>query len=133
MIGYDLDGVLISDLNWPEATCLREFLEIRRSEPRANFIPKGQYVIITGRNTTDYNYTVEWVERCLKDNLPMTLYHGCPDHRVGAAYKAKIINEQGITVFVESAWEQVEYIRKHCPNCKVYHFGSLVSETIFNL
>jgi len=132
-IGYDLDGVLISDLNWPHGMSLKEFLEMRKSEPLPNFIPKGDYVIVTGRNNTDLQYTTDWVTANLKSNPPMRVFHDCEDYREAKHYKQKIINEQAIDVFIESDIMQVEHLAKHCPNCRVYHFGSWVSEKISRL
>ena len=133
MIGYDLDGVLISDLNWPDDMSLEEFLEMRRSEPRANFVPQGNYVIITGRNATDRAYTLQWIKENLSDNPPLVLHHACIDHREGARYKANVINREGIKIFIESDAKQVEYLKANCPNCKVYHFGSFINESIAKL
>lgn len=133
MIGYDLDGVLISDLHWPEGMTLEKFLEMRATEPYANFVPKGKYCIVTGRNSTDREYTEEWIKRHLASNPPYRLFHDCPDYRQSAEYKAKVINQNNIRVFIESDAKQVEYLREHCPNCRVYHFGSFLSETFYNL
>jgi len=133
MIGFDLDGVLISDLFCPKDMPLEEFLEMRATKPFANFIPKGEYVIVTGRNSTDIEYTKTWVEKNLSSNPPLKLFHDCPDHRLGAEYKASVINQNGIRKFIESDINQVHYLKKHCPNCKVIHFGSFISETLHKL
>lgn len=133
MIGYDLDGVLVSDLYWPEDMTLEKFLEMRATEPYANFVPKGEYVIVTGRNSTDFEYTKAWIEKNLSSNPPIKIFHDCPDHRQAEKYKAKVINENSIRVFIESDVEQVQYLKKHCTECSVYHFGSFVSETISKL
>lgn len=132
-IGYDLDGVLISDLYWPEGMTLEKFLEMRATEPYANFVPKGDYVIVTGRNSTDKYYTEAWIEKNLSSNPPYKLFHGCVDYREAEKYKAQVINQNCIHTFIESDAKQVEYLKKHCPHCRVYHFGSLVSETFYNL
>ena len=133
MIGFDLDGVLVSDLYWPEGMTLEKFLEMRATEPYANFVPKGQYVIVTGRNSTDFEYTKLWIEKNLFENPPYKIFHSCENHSQAAEYKAKVINEHNIDVFIESDKGQVEYLKKHCPNCRVYHFGSFLSETFYNL
>ena len=133
MIGFDLDGVLISDLNFPDDMPIERFLEMRASEPYANFVPKGDYVIVTGRNSTDVEYTKAWIEKNLSSNPPYKLFHDCPDQSQGAEYKAKIINQNRILKFIESDIVQAEYLKKHCPYCKVIHFGSFISETFYNL
>ena len=132
-IGYDLDGVLISDLNWPPSMQLEEFLKLRQDEPFPNFIPKGEYYIVTGRNYTDRPYTENWIKKNLVKNMPYKLFHGCHDFRKAAEYKASVINAQDIQVFIESDLNQVKYLTKNCPNCRVIHFGSFISETFFNL
>lgn len=132
-IGYDLDGVLISDLHWPDGMSLEEFLKMRAEEPYANFVPKGSYVIVTGRNSTDRPYTEAWISKNLASNPPYRLFHDCPDHSQAAEYKARVINQNGIRIFIESDAKQVEYLKKHCPYCRVYHFGSFLSETFYNL
>ena len=113
-IGYDLDGVLISDVYWPDDMTLEKFLEMRATELYANFVPKGNYYIVTGRNSTDKAYTEAWISKNLASNPPYRLFHDCPDHRQGAEYKAKIINQNNIKVFIESDAKQVEYLKKHC-------------------
>lgn len=133
MIGFDLDGVLVSDLNWPDGLTLDKFLQMRADVPFANFIPKGKYVIVTGRNSSDYRYTMLWIEKNLSDNPPYKVFHDCEHYSKAAEYKAKVINENGIRVFIESDKNQVEYLRENCPNCKVYHYGSFLSEAFSNL
>lgn len=133
MKAYDLDGVLISDLHWDKSTPIEHFLEMRSRIPLANFVPSGDYYIVTGRSASDRKYTESWIEKNLASNPPKKLFHDCPDYRLGAEYKAKIINENSILTFIESDMEQVLYLRQHCPNCKIYHFGSLISDNLLNL
>lgn len=133
MIGFDLDGVLVSDLYWPDDMTLEKFLEMRATEPFANFIPRGKYVIVTGRNSTDYEYTKAWIEKNLSSNPPQKVFHECVHHSQAAEYKARVINENGIRVFIESDAEQVEYLKANCPNCRVYHFGGFLNEAFSNL
>lgn len=132
-IAYDLDGVLISDLKWPSDMSLQEFLEMRRSEPIANFVPKGEYYIITGRNYTDSTYTFDWINDNLSSNLPVGVFHECEDYRKGEVYKSSVINLLDIDVFVESCPKQVKYLKENCPNCQVYHFSEYVSEALSKL
>jgi hypothetical protein len=132
-IGYDLDGVLISDLNFSEEIPLVEFLKLRKELPRALFVPKGKYCIITGRTHTDKPFTLEWVRTNLSSNPPYEIFHDCPDFRRASEYKAKVINENGIEIFVESDEEQVKMLTKKCPTCKIFHFGSFINEAILNL
>lgn len=133
MIGYDLDGVLISDLHWSDGMTLEKFLEMRATVPCANFVPKGSYVIVTGRNSTDVEYTKAWVAKNLSVNMPYKIFHDCPDHRQAVEYKAKVISQNNISTFIESDAAQAEYLKKHCPNCNVIHLGSFISETLYNL
>lgn len=132
LIGFDLDGVLISDLDFSISKDINNFLEIRSKYPYPNFVPQGDYVIITGRNSSDREKTLFWIEKFLKKNPPKKIFHDCPDFRKGAEYKVKIINQEKIPVFVESDIEQFYYIKENCKNSKILHFGSVLNE-IFKL
>lgn len=132
-IGYDLDGVFLSDFFLPSDMSVEEFLKIRAFFPSSIFIPRGKYVIITGRNCTDKPFTEDWIKKNLSSNPPQYLFHECTDFRYAAKYKAEVINKNKIPVFVESDKDQVEFLRKECPTCRIYHFGSLISETLSNL
>ncbi len=130
MIGFDLDGVLISDLRFPDNMSIEEFLEMRKSEPMANFVPRGDYVIVTGRNSTDVSYTMDWIKENLASNMPFRVFHDCPNYTLAAQYKAKIINTKGIRVFIESDKKQVEYLKENCPYCRVVHFSDYISQCL---
>lgn len=133
MIGYDLDGVLISDLFRPIDLSLENFLDMRARFPYPNFVPRGKYVIVTGRNYSDYEYTLAWVRQNLYQNMPEKIFHDCPHHSQAKEYKAEVINQNGIKVFIESDASQVEYLKENCPNCKIIHFGEFINEALSNL
>lgn len=130
MIGYDLDGVLIPDMNFGEYQ-IEDFLRIRRDLPRAMFQPEGEYVIITGRPASDAHHTVDWVQRSL-DIKPQFIYHGNVDWTTAKEYKADTIQKLGLKMFVESCPEQAEFFRRFCPNTEIVCFPEFVLSKIQN-
>lgn len=136
MIGYDLDGVLITDmkLDWNSAsqTEVDTILRFRKEFPEPIFTPKGDYVIITGRPATDKEDTLEWVSSFLS-NKPLHVYHDNMDMSTPHLYKARMINELGLRVFIESEKHQVEVLTSLCPSCKIVLFKDLIYEKIDEL
>lgn len=136
MIGYDLDGVLITDmkLDWKNASQseVNAVLRFRKEFPAPIFTPKGDYVIITGRPVTDKEDTLEWVSSFLP-NKPLHVYHDNLDMSNPHLYKARMINELGLRMFIESEKHQVEALTNLCPACKIVLFKDLIHEKINEL
>jgi hypothetical protein len=120
MIGFDLDGVLVSDIDWNSMTIqdysLRFFMF-------PLFIPTGDYVIITGRPEEDRLSTLEWVEKFLYGNLPQEVFCKNTDYRKAELYKASVLNSLNLELYVESSEEQCYYLRK-TTSTKIVHFSS---------
>lgn len=130
MIGYDLDGVLLSDMVVTEEN-LQRMLSTRVEEVYPSFEPAGDYAIITGRPVEDRKSTVEWMRKFLK-NQPKHLYHSNTDFSKPQEYKLEVLEKSDfIDTFIESDLEQVIYLKKHLKrNIKIIHFNSLINETI---
>lgn len=130
-IGYDLDGVFLSD--WYITGDIPTMLEQRKSLPKTLFIPDGDYVIVTGRPKGDAEWTQKWIARELTENRPKQIFHQNEDYDKAKEYKAKVINEEGIEVFIESDLDQVKYLTKKCPKAKIIHFSGLIKGAISKL
>lgn len=127
VIAYDLDGVLLADAN-VELFPIKDFLRIRSAFPKALFVPKGDYYIITGRPKEDLEYTLAWIENELKSNPPKQVFHDNTDYRLGAQYKIEVLsNLKEVTMFVESSYEQTVLIRKALQNLLVVHFAEMIN------
>lgn len=122
VIGYDLDGVLVADFEYYEPVI--DYLS-KRAKMKSLFVPPHPYVIITGRPSDDLAFTVEWAERELHTNKPIKIFHGNHDINRAHLYKADVINEFGIEVFIESDKTQVEYLRA-ATKAKVIHFREIL-------
>ena len=116
-IGYDLDGVLLTDFdfrgleNGKHGVSIPEMLIVRR-RLKPLFQPKGKYAIITGRPKDAVEETESWVEEYL-DVKPTYLYisGGIPlREEASAKYKARCIKEVGLHTFIESSAEIAELI-----------------------
>lgn len=128
MIGYELDGVLVSKLSFSSnASFVRK---MQRDLPNSIFTPDGDYVIITGRLSDGADETSYWVTNKLHDNPPKKMYHDNSDEDDPEKYKAKIINQQGIEVYFESNYDQYEYLHKNCPKCAVIYFPGYIKSVM---
>jgi hypothetical protein len=117
-IGYDLDGVLLPDFDYPglengdHAVSVPEMLAVRR-RLRPLFQPIGCYTIITGRPKEDVEETSEWVREYLTVQ-PRILYIAADSKPLlsedSAKYKAHCIKEARLHTFIESSEEIAELI-----------------------
>jgi len=126
MIGFDLDGVILSDI---DVGCPGD-LAFRLNHIKPIFQPIGDYIIITGRPLSDLPMTVRW----LKDNLqvqPVELYHGCPSMDKSSQYKSEILNAhtRSLTFFVESDRVQTQYLRNNT-RTKIFHFSDWITSNL---
>lgn len=132
MVGFDLDGVFIPDLKHEWGNNDGEVLNFRKTKIQPTFIPKGDYVIVTGRPKSDKQDTLEWVS-CFLHNPPLGVYHDNTCMKEPYLYKASIINSLGITIFFESELSQVEKLTELCPSCRIVHFEGMINAAIDGL
>lgn len=130
MIGFDLDGVFVADMEF--SGDIQDFLEARHRQ-KTLFVPKSKYVIITGRPSSDKTLTVQWVDRELSSNPPTSLFHDNTDLNEAAVYKASVIQSLGVDVFVESDSVQAEVIAGLVPQCRVITFREYIQNALYEL
>jgi hypothetical protein len=121
-IAFDLDGVFIPDCDqMPVVGGLQDFLALT-VYMRPIFNPKGDWNIITGRPARYRPTTMEWINRHF-ENKPNMVWHENTLDNEPWIYKAEVINQNDIKLFVESDIKTVEYL---CANtkAKIVHFDS---------
>lgn len=122
MIGFDLDGVLVSDVAWTP-----EIIQFRNTGMNALFVPQGDYVIVTSRPNAEKE-TREWIDRELAGNPPKQVFAKNSDWQRSIEYKVGVLERfPEITIFVESDLETVRALRVKFPNRRIVHFKSEIS------
>lgn len=131
MIAFDIDGVFLSDQDINAAN-IEDILRVRSNYLKPLFVPKGDYVLITGRPAQDKEDTQRWVNKFF-DRKPLCVYHENTDMRKSAQYKAAVLNEnKNIHCFLESDRSQAEVIRS-LTNTKIIVFEDLIYESLLAL
>lgn len=134
IIGFDLDGVIVSDLNWFDCYGKKEY------EKRMNtvyyllplFQPSSicdNYVILTSRPVDYKERTMNWLKTYMV-KMPMAVYH---ENKIGAygtinwtssyEYKLSVLMKTNIDLYFESDKECVDYLKERLTNkSRVIHF-----------
>lgn len=137
LTGYDMDGVLISDLtlDWKNPAIIKEIENIRMA-CHPIFRPLDPFVIITGRPITEEIHTVEWLETYgVKPRQIFFNMSGSFDksdvikHKANTINKINLGNSIKITKFIESDIEQAVGIQK-LVNIPVLHFSQFVADEL---
>lgn len=132
VIGYDLDGVIISDIKWNRYTALSK-LHDTRSSIYPIFKPTGDFVIITGRPEVDRKNTTDWLNE--HKITPIKLHMSNFDkvdwsHEEIAEYKANTINNySNMKFFIESNLDEVRIISTKV-KIPIYHFETFLRDSI---
>lgn len=104
-VGYDLDGVLVPDLDAGKEVDLHTLLQARR-RLRPLFQPQGNYAIVTGRPMSDSQDTRDWIHEYLHVP-PAAIFIASKDTPLNdnesAAFKAHYVQAYGMCMFVESS------------------------------
>lgn len=131
MIGYDFDGVIITDILITQET-LHSTLNLRTNYILPLFQPQGKYVIITGRPVSDYPDTMKFIKTRLKVQ-PEKVWHSCPDMQDSVEYKASVLlDNPEIHTYVESCSIQSQLIYdivKRKRRIKIIHFASMIRDS----
>jgi hypothetical protein len=125
MKAYDLDGVIVADLEGP----IEQVLAARKLM-RALFVPYEPYAIITGRPIMDEWETRLWVDVEMRSHPPTAVHIGAAEGAIRSAVKWKIDTLRAhpeYDTFIESDMEQVHLISDAVPKCRVLHFGTFAS------
>jgi hypothetical protein len=124
IVGFDLDGVLMSNVLYQDDT-FSEVNIFRNTFLLPMFIPTNPYILITGRPTEDQPLTLKWLTE--RNLTPLQVYHENKDMKNQAVYKASVLNSRSdIGLFVESSKLQSDFLRKTVKNTRILHFESLV-------
>lgn len=133
-MAYDLDGVICPDINMSikSSQDLKDLFETRLKLPPI-FVPKDDFIIITGRPIVDADHTFEWFQ---KYNIkPKHIFFNLSksvDHHTTVNHKVITLqqNQHAIKGFVESDKNQVEFIRTYVTQFPIYHFSEFVKDKI---
>lgn len=106
IVGFDLDGVLVSNLKKPESWTEKQFLEAK-SLLKPIFQPDFPFVIITGRPTQDKPLTLSWIESNFEIK-PVEVYHDNDNFDQPWIYKLQVLREnKRIGTFIDDNTETV--------------------------
>lgn len=121
-IAFDLDGVFVPDcLNIPNVGGLSEFYTLAYYMQPV-FKPGGEWSIITARNAKYRAQTMAWIDKHFQ-NKPTRVWHELIDQSP-EQYKAEVINQNGIEIYIESDMDIVQYLMNHT-QARVMHFDML--------
>ena len=125
-IAYDLDGVLIPDCDKiPQIGGLSDYYALT-FYMRPIFRPAQQWNIVTARNPKYRSETMLWIEKHFA-NKPQRVWHEIGDGQSPEEYKAEIITQNGIELFVESDANIVDYLRKNT-TATIVHFDTFCAK-----
>ena len=135
MIGFDLDGIFLPDINFPDdqhTANIDRILDFRTRMIRTIFKPDFDFVVITGRPMHDRGQTKFWLRQNMRDNMPKNILHFNPEMERADVYKAEVLNDNPeIDVYFESCEGQVEYLRRNVhTGCHVVHFETFLNMAI---
>jgi hypothetical protein len=137
MIGYDLDGVLVPDLDLEDTPYHPLMNEFRCKRLKPLFVPSGEFVIITGRPISDHKMTSYWVEKNLPGCVGLWMNDGIINDAV--TWKVSQINlwnsiqtieSRKITTFIESDDKQVDILSEKCYDTHIVHFSDFITSCI---
>jgi hypothetical protein len=118
-IAFDLDGVFVPDcLNIPNVGGLTAFYALTYYM-KPVFRPGGEWSIITARNAEYRAQTIAWVNEHF-ENKPVRVWHELID-QTPEQYKAEVINQNGIEIYIESDMNIVQYLMDNT-QAQVIHF-----------
>jgi hypothetical protein len=121
-IAFDLDGVFVPDcLNIPNVGGLTEFYALTYYM-KPVFRPGGEWSIITARNAKYRAQTMAWVNDHF-ENKPVRVWHELID-QTPEEYKAEVINQNGIEVYIESDMNIVQYLMDNT-QAQIIHFDMI--------
>ena len=138
IVGYDLDGVICPDICWDGSISddvIDKLFEIRNALPPI-FKPSGEFVIITGRPSIDFDRSNPWLER---NNIhPIYTHYLIVDktkwsNDMAIQHKASWINyysmhdsKYKMIKYFESDKEQTLELQKLC-SIPIYCFPDFIS------
>jgi hypothetical protein len=125
-VAFDLDGVLVPDCDqMPQLGGLSEFYALAY-HMRPLFKPEGQWSIITARNPKYRPQTMAWIDNHFS-NKPTRVWHEIGNEE-SEEYKATVINQNGITHYIESDPKIVQYLLANT-KAKIIHFDQFCSNS----
>lgn len=103
-------------------------------DPQMILGENDEFIVITGRSKDKKEITEKWLNKFCPKYKKLFVCglgpaYGLTTKQVNnwsetqAKLKAKIINEEKLDVFLDDNGKVVNYLRKHCPNTKIIHYG----------
>jgi len=128
MIGLDLDGVLLSRVRFEDGVPVSSLLLLRSLYVEPMWVPSFPYVIITGRPDTDSSLTEAWIEKFLRANPPLELYHANKEMASSAQYKHAVLSAHPeIDPYIEDDPTILSYLRCELPARQIVDLPNLIS------
>lgn len=127
-IGSDLDGVIASNtLNRADYRPFRLHEYYSNAKP-TKYSELSFDAIITGRKIHFWKITTEWLKsnNILYKELIMFPNKVKANNRLHAEYKAKKINELGLTKYYEDDKRIAEYLEMACPNAQIVYVDDFI-------
>lgn len=124
-IAFDLDGVLVPDCDQiPHIGGLEDYYNLTLFM-RPIFRPKYPWNIITGRSYIYKHLTLLWINKYF-DIKPSNIWHEHDKIKLSTnEYKAYIINNEKIDLYIESDYSIVTYLRQHTGS-EIIHFSQFL-------
>lgn len=120
MTGYDLDGVICVEKSWWKI--LYKFIyRIAvwvRDKHKPQFIPTGEFVIVTNRPEEDRASTLRWLAKY--GIKPKNIYFSDHASPFSSSSKINYIRHLSIDKFIESDRDIAEEIGRNCKDVEVY-------------
>jgi hypothetical protein len=86
------------------------------------FEPVGEWYLLTARLAEHEEITKSWLFKHFT-NQPKEIYHSRLSDEAPEVYKARMIKEKDIDVFIESDPKVVSHVQKEHPDMAVVHFA----------
>lgn len=140
MLGYDIDGVLITDLRVDFNKPLEEvqWLLDARHHLVPTFLPAGNFVLITARPMCEERATLDWSGEFFRDCPPRQVVFSGNDHTMSTAevvlFKATVCLEIGVRKYIESNERIVqgmnEIFEKEDSRCQAILFRKVIQDQL---
>lgn len=131
MIGYDFDGIIVSDVHISKEEEENGKYPFYRSLLRPIFLPRSPYFIVTARPIFDKPDTEVFIDKWFTEKPEFVVYK--PSLEVKSSeYKVtaltNIKKEVNVSYFIESDIKQYNYLKDHIPDIKFIHLASLLGK-----
>ena len=135
MLGFDFDGVIVSDTYFAPAERNAGVIHPVRDRMRPLFVPSGEYFILTSRFDVSREHTCAFINAHMSSNPPAFVCHERNPQERDFEYKVRCLSDlraRGVVVdaYVESDLATVQRLKEALPGLNVVHFSVFVVEKL---